>query len=220
MSGCQKIIKKVPDMKLDAVSSIRNKSIVLHPGMDFLNLDLIKRAEIEENDPIIVWNHRWEHDKNPEFFFETLFALDEEDIAFKVIVLGQSFERQPSIFNIARQRLAHRLLYFGYAEDIDKYYELLGQGTMVISTSVHEFYGMSIIEAVRAGCRPLLPNRLSYPELFPEKYLYEDDNFVERVKKDLQLGPLDNEMSRKLTQEYSWESLSSFYEQWLFAPSS
>ena len=138
--------------------------------MDFSNLDLIKRAEIEENDPIIVWNHRWEHDKNPEFFFETLFALDEEDIAFKVIVLGQSFERQPSIFNRARQRLAHRLLYFGYAEDIDKYYELLGQGTMVISTSVHEFYGMSIIEAVRAGCRPLLPKRLSYPELFPEKY--------------------------------------------------
>ena len=220
LSGCQKIIKKVPDMKLDAVSSIRNKSIVLHPGMDFSNLDLIKRAEIEENDPIIVWNHRWEHDKNPEFFFETLFALDEEDIAFKVIVLGQSFERQPSIFNIARQRLAHRLLYFGYAEDIDKYYELLGQGAMVISTSIHEFYGMSVIEAVRAGCRPLLPRRLSYPELFPDEYLYDDADFAKRVKQDLKFGALDNQTARKLTQGYSWDNLSLSYEQWISAPSS
>lgn len=219
-AGCEKIIKKVPDMKLDVVTSVLNKSIVLHPGMDFSTMDLLQRVERETNDPVIVWNHRWEHDKNPEFFFDTLFSLDEEEVPFKLIVLGQAFQRQPHIFNIARDRLAHRLLYFGYVEDIEKYYKLLGQGTMVISTSVHEFYGMSVIEAVRAGCRPLLPNRLSYTELFPDEYLYDDADFAERVKKDLQLGPLDNEMSRQLTQEYSWENLSFLYKQWLSSASS
>lgn len=215
LSGCEEIVKKVPDMKLDLLGTIRRKSIVLHPGMNFAAIDSLKSYKTKVADPVIVWNHRWEHDKNPEFFFETLFALDEEQVDFKLIVLGQAFQRQPAIFSVARDKLSHRLLHFGYVEDTEKYYSLLRQGTLVVSTSVHEFYGMSVIEAVRAGCRPLLPNRLSYPELFPNEYLYEDDDFVARLKKDLQLGPLNVEIARSMTQEYSWDNLRLPYQQWL-----
>ena len=218
--GCEKIVRKLPDMKINLLDAVRRKAIVLHPGMDFSAIDGLENCKKKCADPVIVWNHRWEHDKNPEFFFESLFALDEQHIDFKLIVLGQAFQRQPDIFSIAREKLAHRMLHFGYVEDTEKYYKLLGQGTVVVSTSVHEFYGMSVLEAVRAGCRPLLPNRLSYPELFPKEYLYEDAEFAARLKKDLQLGSLDNELSREVTQEYSWESLSVLYEQWLVSASS
>ena len=45
---------------------------------------------------------------------------------------------------------------------------------------------MSVVEAVRLGCHPLLPNRLSYPELIPPEFhagcLYEDAaDLVERL---------------------------------------
>ena len=202
-------------MKLEVVAMLRNKSIILHPGMDFTLLDSVKMDECEKNTPVIVWNHRWEHDKNPSIFFQALFDLDKEGVPFKLIILCQSFTWQPTVFEAARRKLAHRIIYFGYAEDKRKYYELLGQGTMVISTSIHEFYGMSVIEAVRGGCRPLLPRRLSYPELFPDKYLYDDEEFAQRVKKDLELGGLKEDASRKLTQKYSWETLSFFYKDWL-----
>ncbi|MCI5139236.1 MAG: hypothetical protein D3922_12655, partial [Candidatus Electrothrix sp. AR1] len=41
----------------------------------------------EFNTIAIVWNHRWEHDKDPETFFLTLFELALE-YPFHVIVLG------------------------------------------------------------------------------------------------------------------------------------
>ena len=36
-----------------------------------------------------------EHDKNPELFFQTLYQLMEEQVGFKVSVLGQTFSEVP-----------------------------------------------------------------------------------------------------------------------------
>jgi hypothetical protein len=44
---------------------------------------------------------------------------------------------------------------------------------MVLSTSLHEFQGLAVLEAVQLGCIPILPNRLVYPELFNSTYLYK-----------------------------------------------
>ena len=38
----------------------------------------------------------------------------------------------------------------------------------MLSTARHEFFGIAVAEALRAGCLPWLPARLSYPELLPE----------------------------------------------------
>ena len=55
----------------------------------------------------------------------------------------------------------------------------LHESDFVVSTANHEFFGIGILEAIAAGCTPLLPDRLSYPAILqdltdnPSDYLYD-----------------------------------------------
>ncbi len=216
LEGTERIMKHSPDLKLDhASSSINDKSTVLSPGIDFSFIDA-EQDNKRNYAPVIVWNHRWEHDKNPELFFSTLFKLDEEGIDFQLIVLGQSFKNSPKIFKEAKIKLAHRILHFGYVSQKQDYARWLKKGDIVVSTANHEFFGIAVIEAVRAGCRPLLPNRLSYPELFPGEFLYSENEFMHRLKKEiLTCKRLNQSQAVKLTNPFSWSTLEPAYNAWI-----
>ncbi|VAW42119.1 hypothetical protein MNBD_DELTA03-1305, partial [hydrothermal vent metagenome] len=186
LEGCRGLLGKMPDMALpDWEDSLRAKTTILHPPLDFREIDALSDSLRNNPEPLILWNHRWEHDKNPELFFAALFALQREGVPFRVIVAGESFLRQPKIFAEARIRLADRIEHFGYVESRQDYITLLTRADLIISTARHEFYGIAVLEAVRAGCRPLLPNSLSYPELFPADFLYKEDNLLPNLRKCL-----------------------------------
>ena len=56
----------------------------------------------------------------------------------------------------------------------------------MVSTAIQENFGIAVVEAIRLGCYPLLPRRLSYPELIPERFhescLYGDaDDLAARL---------------------------------------
>ncbi len=74
----------------------------------------------------------------------------------------------------ARQTLADRIVHFGFVAEPELYRSLLARSDIVVSTAVHEFFGVAVIEAVAAGARPLVPDRLSYQELFPAQFRYQD----------------------------------------------
>ena len=165
--------------------------------------------------PVIIWNHRWEHDKNPKLFFKTLFELDEQGFDFKLIILGQAFRRKPLIFSEAQSKLPHKIIHCGYVESRDEYARLLTMGDIVVSTAKHEFYGISVIEAVRAGCYPLLPNSLSYPELFPAQYLYENGDLLNKMTSILGGScKIDRAQANILTKRYSWLDIRNKYLAW------
>jgi len=219
LNGTSSLLQKTPDMKFPGwEEKIRDKSTILPPGIDFLQLISTKNNDPVakmSRPPVILWNHRWEHDKNPEQFFETMFELDQQGLSFALIVLGQSFARQPSIFQEAKKKLAHKIIHFGYAPTRQQYLRYLPHGDFVISTALHEFFGLAVIEAVRAGCRPLLPCRLSYPEIFAKQYLYEDGEFQARLAGMLRTGKrLDATAAQALTQRFSWTVLAKRYQQW------
>ncbi|MFO7760328.1 MAG: tRNA-queuosine alpha-mannosyltransferase domain-containing protein [Thermodesulfobacteriota bacterium] len=215
LSGVDWIAKKVPDMKLDSVKELGSKAVILFPGLDFTGFPEIRQEKGHSaEEPVIVWNHRWEHDKDPETFFGTLYELSDQGFAFKLIVLGQSFQRQPSIFNEARRRLAEHIIHFGYLPERSEYLKMLTQGNLVVSTARHEFYGYSVIEAVRAGCRPLLPDRLSYPGLFPCQYLYKKGDLKRKLIEVMDQGGLDRSESCGLTDQFAWENLVTGYQAW------
>ena len=217
LEGIEKLLKKSYDLKLaNPGKIIRDKSKLLWPGIDFSVIDDEEEEPKRDGPPVIVWNHRWEHDKNPESFFNTLFELDREGIDFRLVVLGKSFTTVPEIFKEAKNRLSHRLFHMGYAKSRRDYARWLKHGDIAVSTARHEFFGISMIEAVRAGCRPLVPERLSYPELFPEEFLYNEDSFTDRLKQEiLRKKRLTPDLAGKLTDRFSWDRLASGYQTWI-----
>jgi glycosyltransferase involved in cell wall biosynthesis len=99
-----------------------------------------------------------------------------------------------------------------------KYIQLLKMGDVVVSTANHEFFGISVLEAVRAGCRPLVPDRLSYPELFQQKYLYPAGELPAQLAAVLlERRWLDHNEHTEITEKYQWEHCRDRYEQWLFS---
>jgi glycosyltransferase involved in cell wall biosynthesis len=116
----------------------------------------------------VVWNHRWEHDKGPEEFFAALDRVDTMGVPFELVVVGESFGRTPAVFERARSRYGTRVVAWGYQESRRDYAAWLRSADVVVSTARQEFFGASVCEAVWCGAQPILPNRLSYPELVPD----------------------------------------------------
>ena len=219
LNGCQKYLKRAADMDiLSYVENLQEKSSVIYPGLDFDHIDVHQGSKKNNKVPVVLWNHRWEHDKGPEEFCDALYTVKDKGGNFKLIVLGQAFQNIPECFMKAQEKLAEEIIHFGFAESVEDYAQLLKQGDIVISTSLHEFYGISIIEAVRAGCTPLLPNRLSYPELFPGKFLYKDGKLAKGLIQLLkqQTTYISEDEGKALTEKFRWENLRTSYSDWLF----
>lgn len=117
----------------------------------------------------IVWNHRWEYDKAPERLFAALKLLD---VDFQVHVVGQQFRGVPESFAQGRAALGDRVATWGYVESADDYRALLRRCDVVVSTALHEFQGLAVLEATAAGCIAATPDRLAYREFLPDHDRY------------------------------------------------
>jgi hypothetical protein len=86
----------------------------------------------------------------------------------------------------------------------------------VASTALQEFFGVSVVEAVAAGCRPVLPDALSYPWLIPDSFhdavLYEDGGLVEGLIQAL-ADPVPPAGLSSSMARYSWDRLAGIYDE-------
>ncbi len=211
-------LRRMPDCRpRGVVEAIDAKSDVLYFGLD---LEPFERGDPppRQDPPLVLWNHRWEYDKNPEDFFRVLFALADEGAAFRVAVAGERFRCYPEIFDEAKQRLGDRVAHFGYLESRAEYARLLRQCDVSVSTAIHEFFGVSVLEAIAAGCYPLLPNRLTYPELLPpehhERHLFNTVNQLRRKLRDALAHPdrVRRVDLRAVAKRFSWDALVDQYD--------
>ena len=160
----ERFLKKMPDFQpFEVIDIIRKKSYIQHPGID--PIEARPTAADKNSIPIILWAARWEHDKNPDEFFEALQILKEQGLKFKLNVIGEQFRTYPKVFDWAKDYFVNEILRWGYQPSKQDYIDALHESDIVISTANHEFYGISVVEAIAAGCYPILPSRLSYPEI-------------------------------------------------------
>jgi glycosyltransferase involved in cell wall biosynthesis len=226
LEALPRLLKHFPDFnELDTVDLVCQKSRVLPLGLDLRRLDKYRPTEADESPveaPIILWNHRWEYDKNPEGFFTMLDALSQRSVPFRVVLLGESFRQQPAEFDAAMRRLGDRVAHAGYVNGVSEYAEWLWRADLLPVTAFQEFFGASVVEAVYCGAFPLLPQRLSYPGLIPRRYheqcLYKDkEDLVEKAAAYLTASPRPQTPGvREAMRQYDWSIQASVYDE-LFA---
>lgn len=226
-SAAKRLIRKMPDLRPGWVlDKIREKTCVLYPGID-LDLDpcvVLQPKPGSLDRPLVVWNHRWEHDKNPKVFFSVLERLKHRGVPFYLAVMGEQYDTVPEAFNDIEDRFAGELLVCGYQEEAADYRKWLAQGSVVVSTAIQENFGISVMEAVAQGCFPLLPNRLSYPELIPEHLkpdvIYRDDADLEtRLEHVLVQTQLYQDKKRALSAHaagFSWKHMAEKWDEALY----
>lgn len=218
LNNIKNIIKIFPDNKpKDLRTKIEPKCDVLYFPVEFFPIH--QKAEFSE-ELHIVWPHRWEFDKDPEAFIKVLIHLKSDNLPFRVSILGETFTDVPEIFGQAKEQLKDEIVNFGFVKDKNEYYRVLQSSHVAVSTSKHEFFGVSMLEASFHGCFPLVPNKLVYPEIYPCECLYcDDDELYFRLKQYCLVPSLANEHRNALNldfHQYSVEHLVPKYMQ-LFA---
>lgn len=166
IEGVDSLLAGMPDHVPSGVSGrIAGKSEILPVPIDPIRPP-------EARDPkLIVWNHRWEYDKNPDLFADAMIMLAERGAEFRLVLLGQRYRKIPDALARLREALPDRIVADG-ALPVDEYRDVLGRAGIVVSTASHEFQGLSVLEAASVGCRPLVPDALCYPEIYPAEYRY------------------------------------------------
>ena len=218
-----RLLKHFPDYNwLERIPEIQEKSSVMPVGIDcsWIKERAQRALDVEDSAgraPLILWNQRWEYDKNPRHFFECLYQLQRDKLHFQLAVAGENFRNIPDEFDHARKRLADQIVHWGYADEV-KYLDLLCRADLVISTALHEFFGISILEAIVGGTFPILPKRLSYPELIPSALhpacLYENDNeLYAMVSQRLQMPrSAPPSLRQHVLRHYDWPIVAAQYD--------
>ena len=203
------------------MDKIRSRADVLYPGCRFAAQDRVADDFCRKLPPLIIWNHRWEFDKNPDEFFQALDAVLDAGAEFRLALLGENCQTVPKAFIGARERYGVRIVQYGYVESRQQYIDWLSQGSIIISTAQQENFGISMVEAIRYGCIPLLPARLAYPEIIAARYhpdvLYHGfqdlvAKLLDRITNFSDYLNLRRSLSKEMGR-FAWENTIDRYDQ-------
>jgi hypothetical protein len=102
-------------------------------------------------------------------------------------------EKNPEIFDALTKRMPE----FEWVKTVplnlkkEEYYNLMKSARIVFSASFQETLGITMLESVFANCLPMMPRRLSYPEIFgkgpcyPGEWAAVDQTNIEALEKEI-----------------------------------
>jgi len=92
-------------------------------------------------------------------------------------------EKQPHLFDRFKSKFESYYPNWSFvmSKDVCKsksdYYDLLNRAKISVSFAKQETFGIAMLESLFCGCVPVVPNRLSYSELFANTMFLRDDDY-------------------------------------------
>ncbi len=128
----------------------------------------------------ILFPHRPDAEKQPGVFVDYLLGMDRHRYLQVMFTTGrQQYRSTNDQASVAR---IMQLVGDGQAKVAtwltpERYYAVCRQSKVTVSTALEETFGYAMVEAMAQGSFPLMPNRLSYPELVQgdRRFLYNDE---------------------------------------------
>jgi glycosyltransferase involved in cell wall biosynthesis len=229
LKAADDLLRAMPDEIPDWIlQEMEAKARVLPVGCDLRRFDRHRSRALSDAaagrwgdpaaGPLLVWNQRWEYDKAPADLFAALRALKASGVRFRLAMAGSNQGVPTADFLRARAELADRIVQWGRVTKGSDYASLLWASDVVVSTAVHEFFGVAMVEAMYCGCRPVLPRRLSYPELVPaeahEDVLYGEGELATALTRALaEPGAWSDDWQRTWVARFDWGSLGVRYDE-------
>ncbi len=177
IAGCTRLLGKMPDHVPGGIEKMLcERATVLPVPLTQEGVVQAGWPGVQGNYPQrplrLLWSARFEHDKGGQLLLQILQQLETCELEYELALTGQQFRNSPAVFNEIEQNFAHRLVQFGYVTSAEEYAQLQHGADLVISTAEHEFQGLAVLQAVRAGCLPVVPGRLAYPENYGQDFCY------------------------------------------------
>tara|TARA_R110002094_G_scaffold27511_2_gene40567 strand:- start:1278 stop:2408 length:1131 start_codon:yes stop_codon:yes gene_type:complete len=227
-SGVNRLLAKLPDHRPAAIEPLLIAKVEVLPVplndsvvSRFLNTGpdqgFCQRWGIGANSRSIriIWASRWEYDKGPDRLLAILEALEKRGVDYRIAIVGEQFRHAPQQFESIKQAFGDQIVQFGFVPSKEDYYQWLASAQIALATSIHEFQGLAMLEAVAAGCVPVLPRRLAYPELVPGGYLYDsDEKSLHREAQaavDLIESSVENRTKAPCVKHFFWSELRPRY---------
>lgn len=166
LEGLDRLLSSAPDRShRNRLDEVARRCSVVPVGVEVDDLLDAPRGPAS-GAPLVLWNQRWDADRQPERLLAILGHLADDGVAFGLALAGENRRSDPKEFAAAIDHLGERVIHVGHAPPAD-YRDLLLRSDVVASVSRHEYFGIGIVEAVAAGAVPVLPAALSYPEILP-----------------------------------------------------
>ena len=205
-------LKKMPKPRLfPLLVALEKKCEVFHLGLDWDGWDSAKPAgqkDFNLDTPIILWNHRWAWDKGTEAFMHLVDGILERHIPAEFVVLGQAFERQPEGWDELKEKMGARCLHWGFVEDKLDYVKWLWRSHIAPIHPHQEYFGLSVVEAMRCEVLPWVPPLHAYPETTPLNHPFlPQETWIEALEnQSWKTWPVDSTKYRIKALSFGWET--------------
>lgn len=113
------------------------------------------KVENKNTSDLVVFPHRLDPEKDPDKF-DALYSSMED-----VEDTGIAFWKTKKM-----------------CKSKEAYYKMLSDAKVAISFAKQETWGIAMQEATALGCLPIVPNRLSYPEIFLREFIYINESEI------------------------------------------
>lgn len=213
------LLNALPDNREEQnVTLLKKKSSVLSLGLDLSGFDHFDRKD-KFDAPLILWNHRWEYDKNPHDFFQALYLMQDKGYDFRLVIVGESYRKIPQEFKEAKEKLAEKIVHYGFCKSFAEYAGWLHKADLLPITSRQDFFGISAVEGIYCNCYPLLPDRLAFGEhlldVGREQYYYSNfEELCQKLENYLKNFPaLRQQEFSDMVIRYDWANMIKLYDQ-------
>jgi len=215
LAGVEELIRQMPDQTPKGLAErLQAKSQVIPVPISIECSESETRSPHNESPrPFnVIWNHRWEYDKGPDTLVEVIRQCEELGLPIQFVIAGKRFRQIPKGFKELMDKPSQNLIHIGTFENKTDYCHALRTSDVVLSTAVHEFQGLAMLEGAGYGCVPLAPDDLAYPEWIPEALRYGTDNPVAACVEKLSHWYHQGLPSTPNVAPFEWRILSEQYK--------